>query len=489
MYHEHPLRILRYSAKNIWLLIFPLIRGVNAAKLDVDKLYSWLKGAWFDIAVIGAIILFGLVRWYFSRITVTDDAIIHTDGVFVKIRKLIPYGRISSVTVEHSFYLRPFGGRRVYIDTSAGILSSNDMKLMVNRRVCAEIMNRVPKVKAGSGVSYRHKPKIISVLLFSVFFSSSFSGAVYVAAFFFKGGDIARDIISVSFGKITEETSKLSRLLIEKIPAAAILIGAFFLATWFLSFILNMLRYSGFMIKSDSDRIEAVYGTFTRRRFSINSKQINYTDLRQNLIMKLFKAVTVNISCAGYGASKRQLPVIFPIKKQKDLSGGLEKLGVCSGSKNEFRPRFTSIWQYVWAPVISAALIYPAAGVIPAFFPKFSDLAYFTMIMGEIPALWMILVKLAAVFTSGISVYEDKIMIRYSRGFDFHTVVGERSRLVKMSVTQTVFQRLFKKCTVSLYFTGEQSQRHFVKAIRTRDAEKIAVLLGYEFVLDRNSKK
>ena len=61
MYHEHPLKILKYSAKNIWLLVFPLVRGIWAMKLDVNKLYMWLRGAWFDILVIILIIHLGFV--------------------------------------------------------------------------------------------------------------------------------------------------------------------------------------------------------------------------------------------------------------------------------------------------------------------------------------------------------------------------------------------------------------------------------------------
>lgn len=28
-YHEHPIKILRYSAKNVWLLIFSLLRSLR----------------------------------------------------------------------------------------------------------------------------------------------------------------------------------------------------------------------------------------------------------------------------------------------------------------------------------------------------------------------------------------------------------------------------------------------------------------------------
>ncbi|MBR0142343.1 MAG: hypothetical protein IJM19_08880, partial [Ruminococcus sp.] len=62
MFREHPIKILKYSMKNIWLLIFPLLRGINVLQFNVYALYEWVGGAWFDLTVIGAIILFG----YFS---------------------------------------------------------------------------------------------------------------------------------------------------------------------------------------------------------------------------------------------------------------------------------------------------------------------------------------------------------------------------------------------------------------------------------------
>lgn len=484
MYHEHPLRILKYSAKNIWLLIFPLLRGIRAFTLDVNKLYMWLKGAWFDIAVLGAILLFGFVRWYFSRISVTETEIIHTDGVFAKIKTAIPYEKISSITIEQTFYLRPFGGMRVSFDTCAGLFNATDMKMMISKKVCNLVMNKIPNIDVKSGVNYQHKPKIISVLLFSVFFSSSFSGAVYVAAFFFKSGDIAKDLITVSLDRITEETSKISKILIINIPAAAVGIGLIFLFTWLLSFIMNMLRYSGFSLKSDMKQIEIVCGMITKRTYRINMNQVNYTDLRQNLIMKLFKAVTVNISCAGYGSKNKHLPVILPIKKEDNFNRGIEQIGLCKGNKNEIRPGILSFWTYIWAPVITALAIYPVCGEVLKIFPRFAYLASFIRVMSEIPVIWLVTIKLVASATSRISIYDDKIMIRYSKWFDFHTVIAEHEKLVKIKIIQTPLQKISKRCNVSFYLNDEQVQRHYVKALKFKDVRKIMKLLDYDDALN-----
>ena len=102
MYHEHPLRILKYSAKNIWLLIFPFIRGLRTYHFSKDFFYAWIQGAWKDILVICVIILFGFIRWFFSRIEVNDDMLIHHDGVFIKLDTFIPFDNIRSASCECS---------------------------------------------------------------------------------------------------------------------------------------------------------------------------------------------------------------------------------------------------------------------------------------------------------------------------------------------------------------------------------------------------
>ena len=41
VYREHPIKILRYSAKNLWLLIFPLLRSLRFYPFSLQKLIDW----------------------------------------------------------------------------------------------------------------------------------------------------------------------------------------------------------------------------------------------------------------------------------------------------------------------------------------------------------------------------------------------------------------------------------------------------------------
>ncbi len=475
MYREHPLRILRYSAKYIWLLVFPLIRGIYAATLDFDKLYVWFRGAWFDFVVVCVIILFGLAQWLSSRVIIRDDAIIHSEGIILKINRIIPFENISSFSTELPIFLRPLGCIRIYCDTCAGIFRSSDMKLLVSRKVCNQIRKKIPRLKENE--VQRHKPSMLTIVLLSAFFSSGFTGLVYIATLFIKGGSIARDILNLSIERITEETLKLQSMNLLKIPSAVIGIGAFFIAAWVLSFVFNILRYYGFKVEADHSRLRISCGIFTRRVFSINASFVNYTDLRQSLIMKFFRIVTVNINCAGYGSGNKHLPVLIPVRKQKKNDKKM-LFGLFDMTENAFKPTVLSFFHYTWAPLILFVAILLSVCFIPALFPQTSELVKFTLIMAEIPTGWLLLVKIAALFTSGVYLPDDKIIVKYSSFFSFHTIVSERYRLVKISIRQSPFQRLSKRCTIGFYFNGEVSKRHFVRDIKCTEAENILSMLG-----------
>lgn len=480
MYHEHPLKIMRYSVKNIWLLIFPLLRGVYSLHFDADRLYNWLRGAWFDIAVMGAILLFGFVRWFFSRIDFTEQELVHRDGVFVRVNTYIPFRNVSSVTVERPFYFALFGAMRFRCDTRAGIFKTVDMKLLVTRRTRNAIMEHMPDVNEKEKIKGIPQPTALSILLFSVFFSSGFSGTVYVATFFFKGGDIAHDIISRSLDILTAETAKLTDRLVLKIPSAAIFIGVFFIASWFLSFLVNLFRYGRFSIDCDNDCMKVAYGILDRKEYRIKNTHINYTDMRQNLIMKLMGAVAVNISCAGYGASKNRLPVLLPVKHEKSLGSNLQVIGIYSGIKNDYSAQPGGIGSYLLIPLIVAALIYPSHDWVARLFPGFAELSRFVAIMLEIPAAWLVIVKFVALLTSGIALHEDKIIVRCSVWTRFHTVVSEHSKIVKIELEQNLLQRLRGRCAVSIWFEGEEHKRFKIKAMSAEEVKKIAERLGYK---------
>lgn len=495
MYREHPLRILKYALKNIWLLIFPLLRTLPHFRFDKSLFYTWIKGAWMDIAVVGVILIFGYIRWYFSVIDFTEKEILHRDGVFFRMNTFIPYSNISSATLEQPLYLVPFGAAKFSCDTRAGILKTNDLTLLVNRKSAKEIFEKMPKVNENKLVSGIPKPSLLSVLIFSVLFSSGFSGAVYIATFFWKAGDISYDIITKYLNRFTEETEKITNHFLLKIPTAAAAIGLFILLSWAISFGVNLIRYSGFSIQSDPKCMKVTYGLFNHKEYSIKTSHINYTDLRQNLIMKIGKAVSVNISCPGYGSTKNRLPVVLPFKKESNIGKNLEVIGVYGKVSNQFRPQVKGFGSYIGFPIFFAAMLYPTHDLIAGFFPKFSELSLFIAIMAAIPSVWMIAVKFVALQTSGVAITENNVIVRSCMWTSFHTVAAHKNKISKYEIKYDFMQLWSKRCNIRFWFEGDERRYYRIRAMSIEDAEKIAELLenNIEFAVksdvDRRNKK
>lgn len=478
-YHEHPLRVLRYSMRNLWLLIFPLLRGFSVFHFDPEGIYQWVKGAWADILILIAILVFGFIRWYCTEVEVSIGSVTYREGVIFKVVTDIPFNNISVSTAESPAYLIPFHGVRLSFDTRAGFFRTTDLKLLMTKKHSLSILENIPDINVKNKQDIQD-PSGLSVLLFSLFFSSGFSGAVYIATFFIKGGDIAHDLILLSLNTLAETTEKISSNFILKIPGAALAAGTFFLAAWLLSFFVNIQRYSRFRINCDEKVLNVTCGLFNRRSYRINLDHINFTDLRQNLIMKMTGIVTVNISCAGYGTSSQHMPVLLPVRLEKNLGKGLERLGLFSGIKLEFKPRRSGWWNYVWMPFLSAVIILPLSDSAAKLFPRISELIHFSGMMLMIPAVWLVAVKTVALLTSGISLYEDKILIRCSKWTSFHTVAADRENIVKIDIMQSPFQRfLSHKCCLSFWLCGEGVTKYSVRAMDLKDAIRIARLLGY----------
>ena len=204
-------------------------------------------------------------------------------------------------------------------------------------------------------------------------------------------------------------------------------------------------------------------------------KKINFIDIRQNIIMKLFRVMSVNISCSGYGSdNKKNMPVLVPLITKKMLKNNLSDIIHAHFSIiKQYHPKPTSFWQYIWSYVIIAVLILPLTSLFAYFFPSFYRLAVFITIMAEIPTIWSIIIRITALFTNGITINKEYIQINYSKRFVFHTVIAQKNKIVKYYIKQSPFQRLFKKCTICIYLGCENTVKHSVKAIAINDAYKI----------------
>ena len=489
MYREHPVNIIKYAGKNIWLLIFPLLRGIHSIRLDVRAFYYWLQGAWFDLLVVLVILGIGYLRWYFIRFRAERNCFVYSSGILIHQEIVIPYQNLSVITAEHPWWLRPLFAVRVQLDTRAGTLKAMDISILVRRSDYRRIKQRLP-IRLRSSKTRSYHPHWLSIVFFSFIFSSSLSGALYLSTFFFQFGKMVDTMLQESLPRrltemagemaeeITAQIAQISRIA-SKIPPIAVGTAIVLLAAWLLSFLINMLRYIGFRYEQDPHQLRIRSGLLTRRRYIIQSDRINYIDLRQNLFMKVCRMTSVQLNCSGYGNARRELPVMVPMIPWRRLQETISSFFPQSiPKKNQIRAPGNGMLTYLYAPATAAAAIPVLSRLLQNALPQFSDFISFGMLMLEIPMLWLLIVKTVAWRTTGITVQGNLLCIRYCRGFRLHTILANADALAKIQIRVSPFQRWYRKCDLHLYFYGSMPHRHPLLGFRIRDVERLYAQLG-----------
>lgn len=489
LYREHPINILKYAGKNIWLLVFPLLRGIRSIRLDVYAFYHWLQGAWFDLLVVLVILGIGYLRWHFIQFRAERNCFVYSSGILIRREVVIPYDNLSVITAEHPWWLRPLFAVRVQLDTRAGALKTMDISILVRRSDYRRIKQRLP-IRLRSSKTRIYRPHWLSIVFFSFIFSSSLSGALYLSTFFLQFGKMVDTMLQESLTRrltemagemaeeITAHMAQISRIA-SKIPPIAVGAAIVLLSAWLLSFLVNMLRYIGFRYEQDEHQLRIRSGLLTRRRYIIQSDRINYIDLRQNLFMKVCRMTSVQLNCSGYGNARRELPVMVPmIPRQKIQEAVSSFYPQAFPKKNQFRAPNNGMMTYLYAPGIAAAVIPIVSRLLQNLLPQFSDFISFGMLMLEIPMLWMLVVKTVAWRTTGITVQGNLLCVRYCRGFRFHTLLADQGALAKIQIRVSPFQRWYRKCDLHLYFYGSIPHGHPLLGFRIQDVEQLYAQLG-----------
>ncbi|MCR5718294.1 MAG: PH domain-containing protein [Oscillospiraceae bacterium] len=456
MLREHPVRILRYTRKYLWLLIFPILRGAYHFATTED-IFRWLRGTWIDLLVLFLILGFGWLVWFCRKFTIESNQLYVTDGFIVRRRRYMPLRNLAAMTIEHPVLLRPLGVSYVSVDAASGLLDTADIRLVIRHRDEEIFRKAIPHMRTGKRHSFRHAGGIWRVLLFSVIFSSGFSGAMYLALFWFQSGRIARDLLQQF--QITERLNVFSEEVASRlmgIPPAAVSIGLVIVFLWVFSFLRNVLRYGGFEMQSDQRIVFIKSGLLTRRSFWLVNRKINFIDMRQNLLTKLCRIFSVAVNIPGYGNQQGSIPVCMPILTAGELNDTVPMLFPSFRlTHRTLKPTKDSWYGYICIPLYAGLCVFPAIYFAKRFFPSFSDLFDFLQLMLFIPIVWKIIIQIVSFQTTGMSVSEGRICVRYCEWTTFHTIIADTDTVVKVRIERQFWHFWTGKCHVVLQFQSE----------------------------------
>lgn len=477
MYHEHPIKILRYCIKNLWLLIFPLLRSIQLFPFSTEALVNWFVGAWFDILIFLLILGFAFVRWYCCRFDFNKDFIRCQNGVFVKRRICIPCDRITASTETHLYLLRPIKLIHLRIDTGASALPLSELCLWLRKRDLVKMHQEIPILRQCTAPHKPHRPGIWLTLLFSFLFSSSLSGTVYIIAFFTQAGSIAKDLLEeFRVMQTIDEINDAAIQTFHVLPAIVVTICIFLGACWLLSFLANLLHYGRFHVHADTDFLSIHMGIFIRRRTHLRPMAVHYVISKQNLIMKLFGVQSIHLSCPGYGNGRKSLPVLIPVVTKKStplpLSAWMPEVSDKEPPK-KIRGRKDAIWSFVWTPVLLIGTTLFGILFTGRIVPGMDQFLVSAAIIVLIPSVWLLLIRLISIPTEYVAYNKKQIHLHYSKGFSFYTIAAPIHHIIGIKICKTPMTSRNDICNIYITLRGHHRRTHRILGVSLKQAEQL----------------
>lgn len=455
---SHPINILENTSRYLILLVFPLIRALLASK---DGFYTWLSGAWFDLLIICAILVFGIYSWYVYTFSFNDDGITIVKGVFLKQERFLPFRNMTAISVEAPWFFRPIRAVRLRADTDAGSSRKADFVITIRTDFSEEILDRSKQpFTREQSLSKIYIPRNLYIAILSFLTSNSLSGVIYLYTAFTQAGDIlGKEFSNHLMNRFTEA----AKLVSFGLPPMFAVIGYIILICWGIAFLLNMARHLRFSVLRRDGIIDIKSGLFTVRRYSITVKRINYITLRQSLFSKLFGFMSVFIHCTGYGKEKSELSVLLPAGLRHEINSNLKiLLPGLPFAKRQIKPKLVNISRFLIPPVTLILAVLGAGLLALHFFYTLYNAILFLLIVIEIPCVWWLVLKTYAYFFTGIGMSEEAITLYYTRGFRIITSSIPLHKISKIETMQTLFQLTTKCCNVNFYTYAESIKKQEV---------------------------
>jgi uncharacterized membrane protein YdbT with pleckstrin-like domain len=483
---QHPLALLSYSKRKFWFLLIPVVRHLIVYNFDVLEWVSW--GFWdmVLITLLGAIIA---AQFLTFRYKFDDNKLYFKNSFIIKTEFSISFDKISLISYREAVWSRPFHAVKLQIESEAKSIfnkkKSSDVTLFVDIATAKRILHRFGNVHrseakdirpAQRSVSYRN-PKAF-LLLFSVFFSSAASGGIYLLFFLYQSTDIFADTLGFYYRDVVEQVSSFASTIFEGFSSGLTLLFIILAGGWLYSFLANILRLQNYRLTVREKIIEIRGGYFSRWSYYINRRYIAFTDIKQNLLMKIFGLYSINIGCTGYGKKRGEIPVFIPITAIPKTGSAIERVipdfsHRLDNKKLKFSTAKTAIFKLSFiALVLVIGFAFTFISLILSF-PTFTRLLLFLLIMTEMPSILYLAACVREGLSSGIGLDRNeglKQFIVYCRkGFSEHMVIIPENMVSTIAERKSFLMKRRKLSNITFTTGGESGVKHRIRSVKAFD--------------------
>jgi len=470
-HHTHPITIAKNLSRLLYFLIIPLARGLFVA-VSSGSIYRWLQGAYFDIGILLIAVTIAVARWYEQRYHIGENGIYITQGIVRKKSQFIGNSQLATIITRASIFLRPILAVHLIGDTNAGKVGSSDFNIYISKKEADKLFDhRIEHYSSGDYLKKTYRPRSLYITAFSALLSNSLAGVIIAATLFSQASNLVNEEIQ---NRLLDTLSTFMQFIALYIPPllsgiALVIIGGFGVA-----FIQNLLQYMLFTSTRTKDAITINNGLISKRRHLMRVDKINYLDIRQSILSKIFGLNITFVHCTGYGKDSKTSPVLIPAATSFQTKASLRLLlPEFKQQQREVYPKELSrIMAYIWQPLTIMSVTYLSAWILARYFlPTWSELISFIGLMLSIPFIWMLLIKIFDFATTGIGKNKNYYTLYYSSAFYLHTIILPKDKVTHIVIQQHPLQKRSGACDIVVYSFAENHQRHIIKSVPVKEAE------------------
>lgn len=485
---SHPINILEKTSRFLILLTLPLLRAVISGIMAIIQgditliqwFYEWARGSWFDILTLCTIIFLGFSSWFRYVYNLSDDGILIRQGVLFPRFRFISFNKISVITIENTYYLRPFKAAKLSADTDGGGVKHSDFEITMRRKQVEELIQLMKNATIRKNVLKKvYLPKNFHIAVLSFLSSNSLTGVLFVYALVTGASRIFGQEVEDHF--VEQITHYASFFASDKMPIMTAVLTFVIVIGWLISFSKNLVRHLKFSAIRHGGLINIESGVFTKHQYYIATKRINLVELRQNISTKIFGLYTTSIHSNGYGKKKDELSVLMPAGSNRDITENLQILvPEIPFTKREIQPKLKYLTRILMPTTACMVATLYLTNKGKHIFPDFSQFVSYLGLMGVIGFGMYFVVKVISFFHTGIGASNKTFTLYYTKGLQIKTVSVPKKRIVKTKIKRSIFQLSAGSCDVIFYTASEGTVRHKVANMNYNEAKQI---IGLEQIL------
>lgn len=370
----------------------------------------------FGIVIWGLWELYVVLAWRNRIFYMNDNELIFKRGVLL--RKLTNIGKekITTIDIEETFMQRLFKLSLVKINTET-TSNNSEIRLIMNREE-AKVFRALLIGKNDEEETDDSFYKITRKEL--LLYSSTKGNVVFIFGTIFSIVFFLKEFISYD-------------LLVNKIPVKwmILLVTIVLIIIKMLSIIIVYYKYYGFRLDNNEETFIISYGYITKKKYSINKKNIAAVKLKQNIYQRLLKRNTISISAIGYGNEEAEESILFPFIESKYIdeivNEILPKFKYCGDVK---LPHSKARLSYFYKPMTSIIIV----GIL-------ISLVNLKLIILTIIAIPIWIYRCKYKFDNSCLGYNDKLVYIKTGGFRNRINYIDINYIDSIKFSETYFQR------------------------------------------------